>query len=61
MKKIKISVPTLKKLKAVGAIGTIVGGAITLVFGNSINKMEIDEGISKELDRRIAEFEDDEE
>lgn len=61
MKKVNISVGTLKKLKTVGAIGTIVGGAITLIFGNAINKMEIDEGINKELDRRLAEFKDDEE
>lgn len=61
MKKINISVGTLKKLKAVGAIGTIVGGAITLVFGNSINRMEINESVNNELDRRLAEFDEDDE
>ena len=61
MKRINISVGTLKKLKAVGAVGTIVGGAITLIFGGAINRMEIHENISDELDRRLAEFDDEDE
>ena len=60
MKRINISVGTLKKLKAVGVVSTIVGGAITLVFGGAINKMEINESVNNELDRRLAEFDEDE-
>ena len=61
MKKINISAGALKKLKTVGAVSTIVGGAITLIFGNAINRMEIDESVNNELDRRLAEFEEEDE
>lgn len=60
MNKINLSAKTLKKLKTVGAVSTILGGAVTLIFGSAINKMEIDESINNELDRRLAEFEDEE-
>ena len=61
MKKINISAGALKKLKTAGAVSTIVGGAITLIFGNAINRMEIDESVNNELDRRLAEFEEEDE
>lgn len=58
--KINFSAETLKKLKTIGAVSTILGGAVTLIFGNAINRMEIDESVNNELDRRLAEFEDEE-